>query len=82
MNDLSFKPLPGHQNVLHLPGSSGEEVEIMPSVLGPRARIILEASNLGRAERHLAHEHIKVNKSPEFVSFADPDGNILFIQQR
>jgi len=82
LNDLSFKPLPGRQNIMHLPGNSGEEIEIMPTVLGLRARIILETSNLGRAGRHLGHEHIKFNKSDEFLSFADPDGNLIFIQQR
>ena len=82
LNDLSFKPLPGRQNIMHLPGNSGEEIEIMPTVLGLRARIILETSNLGRVGRHLGHEHIKFNKSDEFLSFADPDGNLIFIQQR
>ena len=67
---------------MHLPGNSGEEIEIVPAVLGARARITLETENLGRAERHLGHQHIKATKSAESFSFTDPDGNLLFIQQR
>ncbi len=81
LNDLSFKPLPGQQNVMHLPGNSGEQIEITSAALGIHARITLETSNLGRATRHLNHEHIKLQKSEEAVTFEDPDGNQILLEQ-
>ena len=82
LNDLSFKPLPGQQNVMHLPGNSGEEIEITSAALGTHARLTLQTNNLGRANRHLNHEHIKVQKLEEAVTFEDPDGNQIILQQR
>ena len=81
LNDLSFKPLPGRQNVMHLPGNSGEEIEITSAALGTHARITLQTNNLGRATRHLNHEHIKLEKFEEAVAFEDPDGNQLVLEQ-
>ncbi len=81
LNDLSFKPLPGRQNVMHLPGNSGEEIEITSAALGPNARITLQTNNLSRATRHLNHEHIKLQKVEEAVVFDDPDGNQLVLEQ-
>ena len=81
LNDLSFKPLPGQQNVMHLPGNSGEQIEITSSALGTHARITLQTSNLGRATRHLNHEHIKLQKFEEAVAFEDPDGNQIVVEQ-
>ena len=81
LNDLSFKPLPGRQNVMHLPGNSGEQIEITSAALGTHARITLQTNNLGRATRHLNHEHIKLQKSEEAVAFEDPDGNQIVLEQ-
>ncbi len=81
LNDLSFKPLPGQQNVMHLPGNSGEEIEITSPALGTHARITLQTNNVGRANRHLNHEHIKVQKSNEAILFEDPDGNQIVVEQ-
>ncbi len=82
LNQLSFKPLPGDQMVLHLPGHSGDQVEIAQPTLGANSRITLQTANLGRAARHLGHEHIKFVKSAEILAFTDPDGNQILIQQR
>jgi catechol 2,3-dioxygenase-like lactoylglutathione lyase family enzyme len=81
-NQLSFKPLPGQPTILHLPGNSGEEVEIVPAALGSIARITLQTSNLGHAARRLAHEHIKFQKGEDLLAFTDPDGNQILIRQR
>ena len=81
LNDLSFKPLPGRQNVMHLPGNSGEEIELTSAALGTHARITLQTSNLGRATRHLNHEHIKLQKLEEVIAFEDPDGNQIVLEQ-
>ena len=82
LNQLSFKPLPGEQMVLHLPGHSGDQVEIAQATLGSRARITLQTANVGRAGRRLGHEHIKFAKAGELLAFTDPDGNQILIQQR
>ena len=82
INQLSFKPLPAQQMSLHLPGHSGDQVDIVARTLGQHARITLQASSLGRAGRRLGHEHIQFVKSPEVLAFFDPDGNQILIQQR
>ncbi len=82
INQLSFKPLPGQPMVLHLPGNSGEEVEIVPADLGRQALITFQTSNLGRAGRRLSHEKIKFQKTNDVLGFLDPDGNQLLIRQR
>jgi catechol 2,3-dioxygenase-like lactoylglutathione lyase family enzyme len=82
LNQLSFKPLPGEPMTLHLPGNSGEEVEIVPASLGQHARITFQTSSLGRSGRRLSHERIKFNKTESQLSFTDPDGNYILVRQR
>jgi len=82
INQLSFKPLPGEPFTMHLPGISGEEIQIVPVTLGQHARITLETSNLGRSGRRLSHEHIKFKKTEDLISFTDPDGNQILVRQR
>jgi len=82
INQLSFKPLPGEQMVLHPPGNSGEEVHIVSASQGMRARITLQTSSLFRTSRRLSRAHIKAQKSEETLSFVDPDGNQISVQLR
>jgi len=82
INQLSFKPLPGEPFTMHLPGNSGEEVQIVPASLGQHARIIFETSSLGRSGRRLSHERIKFKKTDDLISFTDPDGNQILVRQR
>jgi len=82
INQLSFKPLPGEPLVMHLPGNSGEEVQLVSASLGQHARITLQTASLGRSGRRLSHEHIKVAKSEEALTFNDPDGNLIVVRQR
>jgi catechol 2,3-dioxygenase-like lactoylglutathione lyase family enzyme len=82
INQLSFKPLPGEPLVMHLPGNSGEEVQLVSASLGQHARITLQTASLGRSGRRLSHEHIKVTKSEEALAFNDPDGNLIVVRQR
>ena len=82
LNQLSFKPLPGEPMTLHLPGNSGEEVDIAPASLGQHARFTFESSSLGRSGRHLGHEHIKFKKTEDLLSLTDPDGNQILVRQR
>jgi catechol 2,3-dioxygenase-like lactoylglutathione lyase family enzyme len=87
LNDLNFKPLPGKQTLLHLPGNSGEYVSINSAASqGMVAQIVLETESLSRAERHLKHKQIAYSKVAKLdgqtsaIMFHDPDGNILFIE--
>jgi catechol 2,3-dioxygenase-like lactoylglutathione lyase family enzyme len=82
INQLSFKPLPGEPMVMHLPGNSGDEIEIVPAALGQHARITLQSASLGRSGRRLSHEHINFKKSEESLFLTDPDGNQIFVRQR
>ena len=82
INQLSFKPLPGEPMTMHLPGNSGEEIQIVPAPLGQHARIIFETSSLGRSGRRLSHERIKFKKTDDLISFTDPDGNQILVRQR
>ena len=82
INQLSFKPLPGEPTTMHLPGNSGEEVDLVTAKFGAHARITFQTSNLGRAGRHLSHEHIKFEKAQELLGFTDPDGNQILVRQR
>ena len=82
INQLSFKPLPGEPMTMHLPGNSGEEIQIVPAQLGQHARIIFETSSLGRSGRRLSHERIKFKKTDDLISFTDPDGNQILVRQR
>jgi len=82
INQLSFKPLPGEPTTMHLPGNSGEEVDLVSEKFGAHARITFQTTNLGRAGRRLNHEHIKFEKAQELLGFTDPDGNQILVRQR
>ena len=82
INQLSFKPLPGEQLTMHLPGNSGEEVEIVSPALGEHARITFQTASLGKSSRHLNHEHVKFKKTDDMLSLTDPDGNEILVRQR
>ena len=79
INQLAFKPIAGDPMFLHMPGDSGQEVEIAQSTLGARARITLQTSNLNRAARHLHKEQIAVTKTKDTLVITDPDGNFIVI---
>lgn len=81
LNQLSFKSIAGDPMFLHMPGNSGQEIEIVKaSVLGPKARFVLSASNLSRARRLLGKQHISMLKSNDTLTIADPDGNVIMIR--
>jgi catechol 2,3-dioxygenase-like lactoylglutathione lyase family enzyme len=82
INQLHFKPLPGDQMVMHLPGESGQEVEIVASTLGSVARLTLQSENLAKAARRLHKEGITAAKSSAGLTINDPDGNILLLETR
>ena len=82
INQLNFKPIAGDPMFLHMPGDSGQEVEIAQSTLGTRARITLRPSNLGKSLRHLHKEQIPIIKLKDTIAFTDPDGNFIVLDAR
>lgn len=82
INQLNFKPIAGDPMDLHMPGDSGQEVEIIPSNLGPAARITLHSGDLGKAARHLRKEGIAATKNGTTLTILDPDGSVLLLETR
>jgi len=82
INELNFKPISGDPMDLHMPGNSGQEIEIVPASLGSHAHLTLNAPSLGRASRHLHREGVAVDKNGESLTITDPDGNTLLLETR
>jgi Glyoxalase/Bleomycin resistance protein/Dioxygenase superfamily len=82
INQLHFKPIANDQMNLHMPGDSGEEVEIVTATLGTQARLTLQSDNLGKSARHLHKEGVAAVKNGATLTITDPDGNILILETR
>jgi catechol 2,3-dioxygenase-like lactoylglutathione lyase family enzyme len=82
INQLHFKPIAGDQMVMHLPGESGQEVEIVAATLGIQARLTLQSDNLSKATRHLHKEGVAAVKNGATLTITDPDGNVLLLETR
>jgi catechol 2,3-dioxygenase-like lactoylglutathione lyase family enzyme len=82
INQLHFKPIANDPMVLHMPGESGQEVEITPATIGTQAHITLASDNLSKAARRLHKEDIKAVKNGATLTIADPDGNVLLLETR
>ncbi|GGA70274.1 hypothetical protein GCM10011507_22270 [Edaphobacter acidisoli] len=83
VNQLEFKPIAGSLTLYHLPGDSGEQVEIVPAAtLGNHARITLQTKSLSRSEHLLRKQHIAFTKIDGAINMLDPDGNVIRIEQR
>jgi predicted enzyme related to lactoylglutathione lyase len=82
INQLNFKPIAGDPMDLHMPGNSGQEIEIVHATLGAHARITLNSDNLGRSARHLHKEGVVAVKNGASLTIADPDGNIILLENR
>jgi catechol 2,3-dioxygenase-like lactoylglutathione lyase family enzyme len=81
LNQLSFKSIAGDPMFLHMPGNSGQEVEITTAAsLGAKARFQLRTSNLSKAARTLHKQHLSVLKSQDTLTVSDPDGNLIMIK--
>ena len=82
LNQLNFKPIAGEPMDLHLPGTSGQEIDILPADLGSHIQITFDSSNLGRAARHLHKQGLAVEKSGGTLTLTDPDGNVVLLETR
>lgn len=82
LNGLSFKSIAHDPMFLHMPGNSGQEVEIATAAsLGTKARFTLRTENLAKAARILRKKEIKAIKSADTLTVSDPDGNQIMIRQ-
>ncbi|HEX3571174.1 MAG TPA: bleomycin resistance protein, partial [Acidobacteriaceae bacterium] len=83
INQLHFKPIANDQMDLHMPGESGQEVEIVPvAAVGTKARLTLGSENLAKAARHLHKEGVATAKNGATLTITDPDDNILILEAR
>jgi catechol 2,3-dioxygenase-like lactoylglutathione lyase family enzyme len=82
INQLHFKPIAGDQMFMHMPGESGQEVEIVAADFGTKAALALGTDNLAKAARHLHKEGVAAVKKGGGLTVTDPDGNTLLIETR
>jgi catechol 2,3-dioxygenase-like lactoylglutathione lyase family enzyme len=82
INQLHFKPIAGDQMAMHMPGASGQEVQIVSATLGTQARLTLQSENLSKALRHLKKENVAAVKNGSAYIITDPDNNILLLKAR
>jgi len=81
LNQLSFKSIAGDPMFLHMPGDSGQEVEITTAKsLGTKARLTMRSSNLSKTARLLKKQNISALKSNDTLTISDPDGNLIMIR--
>lgn len=83
LKQLQFTADPSHPGVFNLPGTSGEQVEIVPlASLGSKGRITLATSSLRRSAKLLKHAHLAFKRSKKALTVTDPDGNFIVIEAR
>jgi len=95
LEKLGFTPNSANPARLNLPGTSGEQVEIVPlDPLGPRSSIVLTSPDLNKAEAQLKRQQVEYKRASssatdangktrtiDMISVTDPDGNIIRIAQ-
>ena len=93
LDKLGFTPSKTNPARLDLPGTSGEQVEIVPVAdLGPRSSIVITSPNLDKAAAQLTRQQVPFKRASaaatdgtgktytlEMISVTDPDGNIIRI---
>jgi catechol 2,3-dioxygenase-like lactoylglutathione lyase family enzyme len=82
INQLHFKPIANDQMDMHMPGESGQEIEIVTATFGAKARLTLGSENLSKAARHLHKEGVAAVKNGATLTITDPDSNILLLEER
>jgi catechol 2,3-dioxygenase-like lactoylglutathione lyase family enzyme len=94
LTKLGFTADPSHPARLNLPGTSGEQVEIVPAAdLGPRSSIVLTSSNLDKAAAQLSRQQVEFKRASasqtdtqgtthtiDMIAVTDPDANVIRIQ--
>ena len=94
LSKLGFTQSKIHTDRLDLPGTSGQQIEIVPgATLGAKSSILLESSNLDKAVAQLTRQQVAFQRAEssytdskgktvhvQMISVTDPDGNIIRIQ--
>jgi catechol 2,3-dioxygenase-like lactoylglutathione lyase family enzyme len=96
LDKLGFTPAANSPTRLNLPGTPGEQVEIVPvDPLGAKSSIVLTTPDLNKSEAQLKRQQVSYQRASasatdakgktrtiDMISVTDPDGNILRIQQQ
>jgi catechol 2,3-dioxygenase-like lactoylglutathione lyase family enzyme len=96
IDKLGFTPAAGSATRLNLPGTSGEQVEIVPvAELGARSSIVLTTPDLNKSEAQLKRQEVAYQRASgtatdgkgkthkvEMIAVTDPDGNIIRREQQ
>jgi catechol 2,3-dioxygenase-like lactoylglutathione lyase family enzyme len=96
LDKLGFAASANDPMLLNLPGSSGEQVDIVPlDQLGPRSSIILTTPDLNKSEAQLKRQQIQYKRASssatdakgkthtvDMIAVTDPDGNIIRIEAK
>ncbi|MDW5265789.1 MAG: VOC family protein [Edaphobacter sp.] len=83
LKQLEFTPDAHRLGVFDLPGTSGEQVEIVPvASLGSKGRITLATVSLKDSARLLKQAHVVFKKSRRSLTVTDPDGNLIVLETR
>jgi catechol 2,3-dioxygenase-like lactoylglutathione lyase family enzyme len=86
---MGFTPDKLNPTRLNLPGTSGEQVEIVPvDMLGARSSILIQSTNLDKAAAQLTRQQVKFERAAanngvhtvDMISITDPDNNIIRLQ--
>jgi catechol 2,3-dioxygenase-like lactoylglutathione lyase family enzyme len=80
LDKLGFKSNAKDVMVLDLPGTSGEQLDIVPvDLLGAKSSITLTTASLSKAEARLKAQGVAVKKTKASLTVTDPDGNLIEI---
>ena len=96
LTKLGFTADPRHPTRLNLPGTSTEQIDIVPvDALGSRSSILLESSSLDKAAAQLTRQQVDFKRAAasetdakgkthtiDMISVTDPDNNIIRIEHR
>ena len=82
INQLNFKPIAGDQMDFHMPGDSGQEVEIVRAGSGSEAHVTLHSDNLSKAARRLHKESVAATRNGDTLTIIDPDGDVILLETR
>lgn len=89
LTKMGFSPNKANPTRLDLPGTSGQQVEIVPiDPLGARSSIVIQSTNLDKAAAQLTRQQVEFKRATastgghtvDMISITDPDNNIIRLQ--
>ncbi len=82
-DQMSFVPLrrgfDGGTNAFRLPGSSVEEIEILPQASQPKFHLVLGVAGVSAAAKQLSSRGIPYRQEGMTLVLHDPDGNVIVL---